>query len=255
MRVYEGFFYEAGRYPPGEIVRGKGWAGPWRLRTPLESRRHREPDTTTDMHIVHGKLNVAWPVPGGRLGMLEMPAGRTYRVRPMSAPIDLASENVTYFSMMTQEPDHSFRAKAARPQEGVRLTFRSSEDYWGDALSFGLSSDQRPVVNNGRGDSTRSAQSIPDEQSLLWIGKILSRADGEDEVSFRIYGQDDALDFMEPAEWHVSTRGLEMKARLDLVLLTSHGTSPRIVDELRIGPTWRSVVPIRQMAANSPESK
>jgi hypothetical protein len=29
---------------------------------------------------------------------------------------------------------------------------------------------------------------------------------------------------------------------------TSSGASPRIIDELRIGPTWRSVVPIRTIA-------
>lgn len=247
MRVYEGFHYEAGRYSPGDIVKGKGWAGPWRLRSELESERHGEPDSTSDMHIVHGKLNVAWPVPGGRLGMLEMPAGKTFRVRRMARPLDLSADEITYFSLMTYEPDHSNRLRT-RPNEGVRLTFRSSADYWGQALSFGLGQGQRPHIQNGIGYGARSSLSIPDEQSLLWIGKIVSRRNEEDQVSLRIYGQKDVLDFAEPAQWHVETRGLQHDAKLDLVLLTSQGASPRVVDELRIGPTWRSVVPIRQMA-------
>ncbi len=247
MRVYEGFFYEAGRYAPSGIIKGKGWAGPWRLRSPLERSRHGEPDSTTDMRIVHGKLNVAWPVPGGRLGMLEMPAGKTFRVRPMVRPIDLAEDEITYFSLMTYEPDHSNRPRT-RPHEGVRLTYRSSADYWGEALSFGLGQGQRPHIQNGIGYGAKSSLRFPDEQSLLWVGKIVSRRNEEDQVSLRIYGQTDILDFAEPAEWHVATRGLRHDAKLDLVLLTSQGASPRIVDELRIGPTWRSVVPIRKMA-------
>ena len=245
MTVYEGFHYDAGSYEPAQITKGKGWAGPWRLREADELRSPNETDTTTEMNIVHGKLTVPWPVEGGRLGGLEMPAGRTFRVRQMRHPVDLHRDSITYFSLMTQEPDHSQRNENERPQEGVRLTFRSSADYWGEALSFGIGGQMRPVVNNGLGVWTLSAASIPDEQSLLWIGKIVSRADGEDEISFRIYGQDDALDYAEPPAWHVVTRGLRMNARLDLVLLSAHGTSPRIVDELRIGPTWRSVVPIQ----------
>ena len=142
-------------------------------------------------------MNVAWPVPGGRLGMLEMPAGKTFRVRPMKRPVDLDSEEITYFSMMTHEPDHSPRS--ARLHEGIRLTFRASADYWGEHLSFGLGKTLRPHVNNGKGVWLHSASGIPDEQSLLWIGKIVSRSEGEDEVSFRIYGESDALDFAEPA--------------------------------------------------------
>jgi hypothetical protein len=46
------------------------------------------------------------------------------------------------------------------------------------------------------------------------------------------------------------TRGLRQSAMLDLVILSSTGQSPRIVDELRIGPTWRSVVPMRMTNEN-----
>ena len=68
--------------------------------------------------------------------------------------------------------------------------------------------------------------------------------DGEDEVSFRVFAESDALTYAEPAVWHVVSRNLDLSAKLNLVLLTSTGTAPRIVDELRIGPTWRSVTPM-----------
>ncbi len=245
MTVYEGFYYDAGSYAPEQITKGKGWAGPWRLRRGEERQHPDAADATTDMHIVHGKLSVPWPVEGGRLGMLEMPPGQTIRIRPMAAPIDMSRDGITYFSMMTLEPNHSSRPKDARPSESVRLTFRSSADYWGGSLSFGLGSGgQRPVVQADPNGRFQSLARIPGEQSLLWVGKIIRRADGEDEITFRIYGQNDPLDYAEPATWHVTTRGVRQSAKLDLVVLSSTGTSLRIVDELRIGPTWRSVVPI-----------
>jgi hypothetical protein len=40
---------------------------------------------------------------------------------------------------------------------------------------------------------------------------------------------------------------VRQSAAFDLVVLSSTGNAPRIVDELRIGPTWRSVVSIQNM--------
>lgn len=244
MIAYDGFNYDAGRYAPEEIQRGKGWAGPWRLRTGDE-RPHEQPDETTDMHIVHGKLNVVWPVEGGRLGMLEMPPGKTYRVRPLKGGIDMGSDAVTYFSLMVHEPDHSDRLPRMRPQEGVRLTFRSSSHYDGPRLSFGLTARLHPQVQTGPGVGAVSAAEAPSKQTTLWVGKVLSRKNGEDEVSFRIYGEDDSLDYAEPGTWHVQTRGIRQDGILNLVVLTSEGLSARVIDEFRLGPTWRSVVPIQ----------
>jgi hypothetical protein len=243
MTHYDGFFYDAGSYQPSEIVKGKGWAGPWRLRLGIELRHPNEIDSTTDMRIVEGGLTVPWPIPGGKLGGLEMPAGRSFRLRPMKQGIDMGNDGITYFSLITYEPEHG-KKRRTTPVEGVRLTFRSSADYWNESLSFGCQQSLRPLIQAGAQGSFASAAAIADEQSLLWIGKIIRRADGEDEVFFRIYGQADALDYAEPAIWHSSTRGLRQSAVLDLVILSSTGQSPRIVDELRIGPTWRSVVPM-----------
>lgn len=243
MTHYEGFHYDEGRYQTGEIKRGIGWAGPWRLRQGIELRNPNEIDSTTDMRIVHGGLSVPWPIPGGRLGGLEMPAGRAFRIRPMQRGIEMAADGITYFSLITYEPEHA-KSRGARPQEGVRLTFRSSTDYWGESLSFGHGPYLRPHIQTGSGGKFDSPAQIADEQSLLWIGKMIRRRDGEDEIYFRVYGQNDALDYAEPATWHVSSRDLHQSAMLDLVILSSLGQSPRILDELRIGPTWRSVVPL-----------
>jgi hypothetical protein len=246
MTHYEGFYYQEGTYQSSDLTQGYGWAGPWRLRQGVELRNPNETDSAIDMRIVHGAVNVPWPIPGGRLGGLEMPAGRAFRVRPMSRGVDMAADGITYFSLIVAEPEH-VKIRGQRPQETVRLTFRNRDDYWGESLSFGHGPTLRPHIQTGADGKFDSFASIADEQSLLWVGKIIRRRDGEDEVSFRIYGQADPLDYAEPATWHVSTRGLHQDAILNLVILSSTGQSPRILDELRIGPTWRSVVPITSL--------
>jgi ferric-dicitrate binding protein FerR (iron transport regulator) len=252
MTVYEGFHYDEGSYEPSDIVKGKGWAGPWRLRSGDEQRNPGGLDTHTDMRIVHDLLNVVWPVEGGRGGMLEMPAGHFFRLREMRRPLRMARDEITYFSFMTHEPQHLSPRSRIKPQEGFRLTFRSSADYWGECLSFGIQANLHPHIQSGPGVSFTSASQIPQAQTLLWVGKIISRAVGEDEINFSIYGEDDALDYAEPTSWQLASHGIRQSASFNLVVLSSTGHSPRILDELRLGPTWRSVVPIQLQLASHP---
>ncbi len=242
--AYEGFNYSPGVLPLAESTVGKGWAGPWRKRLQNELTLPSEDSSPDQFEIVHGEMNVTWPVPGGRLGALKLAGGGVYYVRPMANRIRLDRDGVTFFSLMVRETER--RTQSARPRERLRLTLRSSEDYDGEAISFGHGPGYRPVVGTGDGISHVSPLVLPPEQTTLWIGKIVSRAQGEDEVFFRVYGEEDVLDYAEPATWHVVTRDVEMDANLDLVLLSSEGKTARLVDELRIGPTWRSVAPMAE---------
>jgi len=242
MYVYEGFHYEAGRLPLKETTKGKGWAGTWRLRLPKERQLPTTEETPEFFDIVHGQLNVTWPVPGGRLGMLNMPAGQSYYVRPMEHSINLDQDRVTFFSLMVRETERP--AKQGRPRERVRLTFRSQTDYFDEYVSFGHISGYQPHIRTSDEVLHTSPIVLPAEQTTLWIGKIVARANGEDEIYFRVYGEEDVLGYAEPATWHVATRGVKLDAHLDCVLLSSEGATERIIDELRIGPTWRSVAPM-----------
>jgi len=242
LTAYEGFNYTPGILPLRQSTVGIGWEGPWRRRLPDERRNPLEDASPDELEIVHGQMNVTWPVPGGRLGMLKLSPGIVFYVRPLKKAIDLGSNDVTYFSLMVREIER--RADREQPREHLRLTFRSSDDYFGDAVSFGHGPRYRPRVQVGAGSLFTSPFELPAEQTTLWIGKIVSRARGEDEVYFRIYGESDALGYAEPATWHVVTRLVHSDARLDRVLLSSTGKFGRVVDELRIGPTWRSVAPM-----------
>ena len=87
---------------------------------------------------------------------------------------------------------------------------------------------------------------IAERQSLLWTAKIIARRQSEDEIYFRLYQEGDSLDIVEPAEWNIVSRGVRSDAKLDLLMLTSTGLTRRWFDELRIGTSWRAVVPIDQ---------
>ena len=244
LQVYEGFQYEPGIMPIGEANGGWGWSGPWRLRRSAE-KSVREPDSTTEMLIAFQKLNVPWPIRGGRAGMLELPPGNDYRIRPLSRVIDLNRNAVYYISMMMREQPVGERSRNRSRHESARITFRSSADYWGDRVSFALPGSRKPHIELA--DFIRfTGPEIPDAQTLIWVAKIVSRRRGEDEIFFRLYQEGESLDIVEPADWSIVSRGARSDARLDLVVLTSTGETRRWFDEFRIGTSWRAVVPIAQ---------
>lgn len=244
LLAYEGFNYSPGLLPLEKSTVGIGWAGPWRRRRAAEQTVPESDQSPDHLEIVHGRLNVTWPVPGGRMGMLRLPPHDVYYVRPLKQPIRLDQDGVTYFSMMVRETERPVRSAAHR--ERVRVTFRSLKQYYSDYISFGHGSGYRPRVRTGDGALHTSPLLMPAEQTTLWIGKIVSQAQGDDTICFRVYGEDDVLGYAEPATWHVMTHHVTLDAHLDCILLSSEGRTSRLVDELRIGPTWRSVAPMQE---------
>ena len=240
--VYEGFQYDLGHLPIASAAGGWGWQGPWRLRQAAEGNA-REPDATTDMLIAYQKLNVPWPIRGGRAGMLELPPGDNFRVRKLAQPLDLDRNAVYYLSMMMREQASEEATPQSLRHTAARLTLRSSQDYWGERVSFSLPATRKPHIELA--DFIRfNGLQVTEGQSLLWVAKIVARRQGKDEVFFRIYQEGESLDILEPAQWSIVARGVRSAARLDLLLLTSTGRTRRWFDELRIGTSWRAVVPI-----------
>lgn len=242
MTAYEGFFMDAGEYRPDEIVKGKGWSSPWRLRTTEEYGLHGS-DTSTTMRIAQAKMNMAWPVRGGRQGMLEMPPGRNIRLRQLARPIDLSKDGITYLSFLVADE----RKDSPDQPHSFRVTLRSTEDYFGETLSLGWSKEGVPRILTWKGPTRRALRQIPTNETVFCVAKITASAQRRDEVLFRFYRESDQLDIFEPANWDIELREADLSARLDLLLLTSQGSSLTYVDEIRIGPTWRSVTPLDKL--------
>jgi hypothetical protein len=125
----------------------------------------------------------------------------------------------------------------------VRLVLRSSQDYTGDFAAFALSSNRRPAIEFGNGTLFASADTVGQNETQFWVGKIVTRADGDDELFFRIFGEREPFDLMEPAHWNVSTRNVRSNANLDILVLSMPGEGSRWIRDVRIGNSWRAVVP------------
>jgi hypothetical protein len=240
MLAYEGFSYRAGRLPFAEASGGLGWRGPWRDAGKHEAYREVE-ISLPDLNIVHDGTSFPRPLPNLQPGMLEVPPGTTSLARTLERPIALDKDGVCYFSFIVREPD----AEADWQFGGVRLVFRSSADPADDMLSFGPTRKRVPGIRIGNGPNFTSPVVIAKNQNTLWIGKIIARRNGDDDVFFSVYGERDALDYAEPAVWQVATRGVQRDGRLDLVVIAGQLNAACAVDEIRIGPTWRSVAPVQ----------
>ena len=246
LRVYEGFDYHLGMLRAETMTGGFGWAGAWRLRLPAERK-------ITESESDDSLLSDLWP--GGDLlgferseAAVQFPRGFTVRTRGLAEGIDMARDGVVYISLLVQEPRLVDRRRMP-PDTAARLTLRAKDDYWGDSISFGLNRSLRPQIQTGQGIGFRSVQPLEAGQTMLWVAKITSNESGFDEVLFHIFDADQALPMVEPGDWQVVARGVRSEALLDLLLITSQGPAPRFVDELKIGATWRAVVPVQRVLA------
>lgn len=247
MHTYEGFSYRSGRLDFAEGSGGHGWRGPWRRATKNEAYREAE-DPVKGLDVVHDDAKTSWPAPRGQEpGMLEVPTGTTSIARTLDRPIALDEDGVYYFSFIVQEPEAAVGVNE-RQFGGVRLVFRSSTDLLEDMLSFGPTRTRRPSIRMGNGPNFTSPLQVARNQSTLWIGKIIARRNGDDEIFFSVYGEADTVDYAEPATWQVASRGIRRNGRLDVVVIAGQLSKPCPVDELRIGPTWRSIAPSQQLA-------
>jgi hypothetical protein len=177
--------------------------------------------------------------------MLEMAPGNKFFVRQLEEPIDLAEDRVYYLSVMIREDLDAKKATTPNRNESARLTLRCSEDYWGDRVCFGLPRHRTPHIELA--DFIRfTGPQVSGGQTMIWVAKIAAQQRGEDEIFFRVYQEGESLDIFEPADWSIASRGVRSDAKLDVLLITSTGETRRWFDEVRIGTSWRAVVPIAQ---------
>jgi hypothetical protein len=168
---------------------------------------------------------------------LEAPVRKFFRLRSLARPIAMNQNRVLYVSLSFDEP----LSTAESPVQSLILGFRSSTQFIGPHISLRVNQLDRPLIETGTGSGFVSRSVITPGKNLRLIAKILSREHGEDEISLRIYGQGETPGSIEPAEWSITSRSLQLDAQFDLLMLQSSSQTPRHLDDLRIGETWRSV--------------
>jgi ferric-dicitrate binding protein FerR (iron transport regulator) len=238
LLAHEGFNYPVGRLPLEKAVGGIGWAGPWSVSPGAKL----PPDGTGDLTIASGMLHVPWPVQGGRGPMLEASPDYQSRRRQLAEPVRLDEDGVYFVSVIVRW-DAPPPPPAGQTMPAVRLVLRSSTDFNGDHVMFNLPVFQQPQLDIRTGAIFTSSLTVTRNETQFWVGKIVARRQGEDEIFFRVYGEGEPLPAIEPATWSVKSRGVKSDARLDLVLLTKMDGGMCWWDEVRIGKSWRAVVP------------
>jgi hypothetical protein len=221
----EPFAYDIGEVPLERASGGFGWAGPWRLRHGVEITR--EEDTNKVLSIV-------------RPGCLRFPPGNTVRIRPLSNPIDLSKDSVTYlsFSIRRELPP----SEESRGSSYFRVTLRSSTDYWGRTVGVGYPPTGKPTIQLSQSESYTAPVAIDPGGTQRWVAKIVSSHRGPDQVFLKVFRSGEPISDLEPAPWTVVTGAFLSDARLDLLLVTGSGRTGQDLEDLRIGPTWDSVV-------------
>jgi ferric-dicitrate binding protein FerR (iron transport regulator) len=221
--VSESFDYLAGDHDPGVLDGGVGWSGAWRLRSSADGENGYTGITRT-MRVTDEKS-------------LEAPAGKIFRLRSLAEPLAMNRDGVRYISLRFDEPS----ANTEQPFQTLSLSFHSSEQFIGPQITLRVNQNRRALIETGIGSGFASQSVIHAGKNRLLVAKVLTREDGEDEISLRVYAEGESPGLLEPAEWTVTSRSLRMDAALDLLMLQSSSQTPRHIDDLRIGETWRSV--------------
>jgi ferric-dicitrate binding protein FerR (iron transport regulator) len=246
LLAHEPFDYPLGRVALADANGGTGWAGPWFVwgnKTPKGD--------DAELSITAAKLKIAWPVEGGRGPMLEAPPTYQSRARYLAEPVRLDEDGLYYVSVLVRWETPPEPTGPTNTVSSVRLVLRNSTNFNGDRVMFNLPIHQRPQLDIRSGAIFSSATTVTPGETQLWVGKIVARRSGEDEIFFRVYGENEPLDAMEPGVWSVRSRGIASDAKLDLVLLSKFGGGQCWWDEVRIGKSWRAVVPTTLPAKNS----
>ncbi|MEI6236383.1 MAG: FecR domain-containing protein [Planctomycetota bacterium] len=235
--VYEGF-----DYPPGDMSietasGGFGWKYPWRLRKGDELTR--ETDTSSTFSIAPTSLTFPFQQ-ASTGGALNLPPGRSYRVRELADPIDLGRDAIYYISFRVRRVGAPPTGSKERPY--FRLTLRNSTDFWTHSVGVGYPESLHPTVLLSGRDTFAAPIIVEPDNTTFWVLKIVARRNHQDEAYLKVFNAGEAISAFEPTPWSVVTDRFPAEGILNLVVVTGSGPVPHVFDELRIGRTWDSVV-------------
>jgi hypothetical protein len=234
----EDFEYGAGDLPVAAAGGGFGWKGPWRLRRGAEVTGER--DSSDAMRILPGSLGGPWLPAPERGGALALPPGATFLLRELKEPIDLRGDGVHYVSFLLRREADAPPGSSEWPH--FRLTLRSSADYWGSCVAVSLPLSRRPTIQLQSRDFFTAPLEVDVGATTLWVLKVVGSRSGPGELFLKVFRGAEALPRFEPSQWSVATGPLMSEGRLDVVVVTGTGPATHVIDGIRVGRSWESVV-------------
>jgi len=222
LRLYTGFDYAPNLQIEGASSSNDlGFDGPW-----SNAAADVDLDTSSSLPYPEGVDVVGQP---GRL--VDLAGGTADRPVSGSALIDLDTDQDYYFSLLFQQNSARF----------ARVNFYAGET---EVMQVGGGTDRkfRLFFNNETvlhfGDQTE------DQQTYLLAGKIEASAAGPDPAFLKVYQAGVDTVGAEPFVWDLSSTTTPLTGIIDSVRLqagTGGTTADWMVDELRIGTSWKDV--------------
>lgn len=221
--------------PVGLDRSSQGWIGPWRFGS--------FNGETAKLITKPGPLEglPAWlPDVGSRY--LVQPSSSAH-CRQLERPLNLDEDGNYYISLIIQKL--SVAEHETSKKDGVGLTLFSSRKWGTDAgVGFSLDGTNRFSVWTVKDRFTGGKYGAPNT-TYFAVLKIAAAQDSRDNLFLKVYSQNDAIDFVEPTAWDVMGIPADQNLSLDVLATWSRESCFALIDQVRLGDTWQSVVPVR----------
>lgn len=205
---------------------GSGWKTPWSQPIRYDSNQGGTMRTNASL---------LWP---GRSSDTESGSllieGNAGLHRTLREPIRMDRDAAYYISFLVRKDPST---KASGPRGWACITLRTLADKKG---SITIGPRGKPHVSHD-GRSTKGTRQLRDGIVYLFACKISARKNKDDQVTVRIYADDETVDSVEPSAWSISTRPIRNDSVLSEFRLYSANSDPFEIDEILIGKTWASV--------------
>ncbi|WP_186775059.1 FecR domain-containing protein [Allorhodopirellula solitaria] len=211
------------------LTGGWGWRGAWSQPSRFDSKQGA---------VLRPSDSLAWSKTRTQTsdGSLIL-AGDTGLHRTLQDPIRMDRNAAYYLSFLVQK--HS--ATGSENSNGwAYLTLRDPRTE-AEKIAIRLTSTRGIPRVAHKGRAANATNRLNNETVYLIVCKILARQDQEDQVSVRIYGDDEPVDSVEPSAWTIKTRPVDDDSVFSELRLYSKNSDPIALDNIRIGRTWSSV--------------
>ena len=171
--------------------------------------------------------------------LLELTEGSALR-RELSPPLTLNTGDVHYLSLLV-ERSSTESGSTGSLQVSLHDYIRNPRRRERREIGFGITSEGFPFIKCD-GVITRSAPAVPEGETQLLVTRITSLENREVSLALRVYRRDEPVEDLDPTAWTV----FREEGRCELDALTTLGLrigkgGRFLIDELKIGASWRSV--------------
>lgn len=228
--AYDGFDTADAR--EGYINGGHGWQTPWQ-----QGWQANRPASV----VLRKGRNIDAPIwlPEPSEGYVVCPTGSVSR-RLLESPLDLAVDQNYYISFLLRTRPVG-NVNQRQTGSGLRISSSADRD-----TGFGVCIDWQQHLTTWSGEQRwRGELTMEDDRSFLIVLRITASVDQPDAVHAISFPADSLPSVVEPQQWQSWCQPHAVDKPLDMISLWSGQSAVSLVDEIRIGTTWQSVVPVR----------